>query len=81
MLKIVFFAQLREQLATSELQLDVVPDNVGALRELLADKGSKWREFLMAENCLAAVNQVVADNAKPLHANDEVAFFPPVTGG
>ena len=81
MLKIVFFAQLREQLATSELQLDVVPSNVGALRDLLAEKGQKWRDFLMAEHCLAAVNQVIADNAQPLQPHDEVAFFPPVTGG
>jgi len=80
-LKIVFFAQLREQLATSELQLDEVPENVGELRELLSGRGDKWREFLMAENCLAAVNQEIADNSKVLQSNDEVAFFPPVTGG
>ena len=81
MLKIVFFAQLREQLATSELQLDVVPSNVGALRNLLAEKGQKWRDFLKTEHCLAAVNQVIADNTQPLQPHDEVAFFPPVTGG
>ena len=45
MLKIVFFAQLREQLATSELQLDVVPSNVGALRDLLAEKAKNGATF------------------------------------
>lgn len=81
MLKVVFFAQLREQLATSELQLEALPENVGALRNQLALKGDKWRELLLAENCLAAVNQVIANDEKALTNNDEVAFFPPVTGG
>lgn len=81
MLKVMFFAQLREQLATSELQLNNVPNNVGELREVLSGNGEKWREFLLAEQCLAAVNQEIANNSTTLQSNDEVAFFPPVTGG
>lgn len=81
MIKVLFFAQLRERLGVAELVLDFVPDTVKTLRDELSKKGTLWAELLQKENCLAAVNQTIAPNDTALNTNDEVAFFPPVTGG
>ncbi|MCY7296411.1 molybdopterin converting factor subunit 1 [Alteromonas sp. a30] len=81
MIKILFFAQLRERLGVAELTQDTLPDTIGALRNELSQQSGLWAELLQKERCLAALNQeIVADNAK-LNSGDEVAFFPPVTGG
>lgn len=81
MLKVLFFAQLRERLGLDKLELDAIPDDVGTLRDLLAEKGDTWAQNIQQERCLAAVNQVIVDDNKVLLSGDEVAFFPPVTGG
>ena len=85
-MKIVFFAQLRERLHTAELSMDTalgsqLPQTVAELREVLSGRGELWRELLTANQCLCAVNQVIVDDQQSLHSGDEVAFFPPVTGG
>ena len=84
MIKVCFFARVREQLGCSELSLPW-PDagaNLDALQEhLCSTRGSQWREVLSMENMVRAVNQVVVAGNPALHDGDEVAFFPPVTGG
>lgn len=85
-MKIVFFAQLRERLQTAELCLDStpgshLPQTVAELRKLLGERGALWRELLTAKQCLCAVNQVIVDDQQRLRSGDEIAFFPPVTGG
>lgn len=83
-MKIVFFAQLRERLSTSELSLDDIPSSpksVAELRNLLCKRGELWQTLLTSKQCLCAVNQVIVDDNHLLHATDEIAFFPPVTGG
>ncbi len=81
MIKILFFAQLRERLGVSELILEVVPPTVSELRDVLSEKGKLWQELLQSGQCLAAVNQTISPDETTLNAGDEVAFFPPVTGG
>ncbi len=78
------FASLRERLGTAGEDLDVPPSvtTVGALREHLRLRGGPWADaFAPTRNVRAAVNQDMAQPAAAIKAGDEVAFFPPVTGG
>ncbi|MFY9997586.1 MAG: molybdopterin synthase sulfur carrier subunit [Leclercia sp.] len=81
MIKVLFFAQVRELVNTDSLTLDLPVDNVEALRAHLAAQSDRWALALDAGKLLAAVNQTLVDFSHPLTAGDEVAFFPPVTGG
>lgn len=84
MLHIVFFARVKEQLGCAKLELEWDPslDTIDALLEkLCVREGGLWREILSEKNIICAVNQSVAADGAPLCDNDEVAFFPPVTGG
>ncbi|MDA8107615.1 MAG: molybdopterin converting factor subunit 1 [Betaproteobacteria bacterium] len=82
--KLLYFAALREQLGTGgeELELPQGVATVGALRAHLAARGGAWQAAL-AEGRLVrtALNQDMAKPGAPLRGGDEVAFFPPVTGG
>lgn len=82
-IQLLYFAGLREVLgvATEELELPAGVDTVAALRELLAARGSPWTALVTTKNLRAAVNQEMAGPDTLLQAGDEVAFFPPVTGG
>lgn len=83
MLKVLFFAKLREELGTAELILaDESATTTSQLRQILIDNnGDQWRDSLFANNIIVAVNQEVVDWSHPVKAGDEIAFFPPVTGG
>ncbi|MEP7703663.1 molybdopterin converting factor subunit 1 [Paraglaciecola sp. 25GB23A] len=85
MLSILFFGQLRERLNTERLTVDistlVKPYTVASLFTYLSDKGLHWEELIRADNCLVAVNQTMATQNTLISADDEVALFPPVTGG
>ena len=81
---LLFFASLRERLGASaeELELPAAVKTVGALREHLRARGGVWAEvFAPNRNVRAAVNQDMVQPAAAIKAGDEVAFFPPVTGG
>ena len=81
MITVRFFARIREQLGTAELQWPV-PTSVAALiAELARERGAAWAETLNEPQVIVAINQVVAERDSALAAGDEVAFFPPVTGG
>jgi sulfur-carrier protein len=82
--KVRFFASLREALGRPEEDLEVPAaiDTVGALREHLRARGGEWASAFAANRPVrAAVNQDMAQPAARIKAGDEVAFFPPVTGG
>lgn len=83
MLKVLFFAKLREELGTSECSCSAqLAATTAQLREqLVTANGAHWRESLFADNIIVAVNKEVVDWSQPLQAGDEIAFFPPVTGG
>lgn len=84
-LKVMFFAELREQLGAEQLEvsLDQLPSqpSLGQLLELLKQRHVHWQAPLSAGSLLMAVNQQMAKPGQLLQAGDEVAFFPPVTGG
>jgi len=79
-IKVLFFASLREQMGTGEIDLDA--EN---LTELFAQieirLGAEARQALQADNIRIAVNQDLIDREVALNEGDEVAFLPPVTGG
>ena len=82
MIKVLFFAQVRELLGTDSLTLDPQGlTTVEAVRQQLIARGHRWALALGGGKLLAAVNQTLATVDDPLAAGDEVAFFPPVTGG
>ena len=82
-IQLLYFAGLREVLgvATETLELPSGIETVAALRELLAARGAPWTVLVATKNLRAAVNQEMAGPDARVHAGDEVAFFPPVTGG
>ena len=83
MLTILYFASLREALGHSTELLDLPPEvhDVGGLLNLLIARGGDWAKLGSVKNMRYAVNQEMARLDSPLKAGDEVAFFPPVTGG
>lgn len=84
MIKVLYFARLREQLGTGEEQLEKADDlaTVGAVMERLKARGGPWAEVFGGDQpLLMAVNQEMASTGSALQAGDELAFFPPVTGG
>ena len=84
MLKVLFFARVREQLGCAALELPWPEGGMelDVLQErLCAEHGDIWREVLSQANMIRAVNQAVVSGNCALHDADEIAFFPPVTGG
>ncbi len=81
--KILYFAGLRETLgaATEELALPAGVTTAGALLQYLANRGGAWGALAQAKNLRMAINQDMAFGDAALRDGDEVAFFPPVTGG
>ena len=83
-LKLKFFAGIREQLGCDGETLDAPAGvaTVAALRQFLMARGETWQQSLSEMRVLrVAVNQDMARPETPLRDGDEVAFFPPVTGG
>ncbi|MFN0184388.1 MAG: MoaD/ThiS family protein [Aquabacterium sp.] len=77
-----FFASLREALGAGESVEVPVGTTLGSLRDLLIARGGRHAEVLARGRAVrCALNQVMSDEATPLTAGAEVAFFPPVTGG
>ena len=70
-----YFASLRERLGRTEEVLDLE-----GIRTL-ADVWARATGEPPPANILAAVNLEYADFSRPVQDGDELAFFPPVTGG
>ena len=82
--KLLFFASLREQLGSSveEVELPSSVTTVAALREHLVQRGGAYGKALGGKALVrVAVNQDMVQPSARIQAGDEVAFFPPVTGG
>ncbi|MDZ7279027.1 molybdopterin synthase sulfur carrier subunit [Pantoea eucrina] len=81
MINVLFFAQVRELVGTASLTVEASFPDVAALRAALAARSDRWALALESGKLLAAVNQTLVPMSHTLHDGDEVAFFPPVTGG
>jgi len=83
-MKVIYFARVREQLGVDEETL-TCPAEVSTLAELIdwlvAERGADWGKVLQAPDLICALNQEVVDRQVRITDEDEVAFFPPVTGG
>lgn len=84
MCNLLYFASLRETLGSGKEQL-TLPDNVTTitqLKSLLAGRGGVWSvSFTGSTSLLVSVNQQMANDQSAITDSDEIAFFPPVTGG
>ena len=83
-IRILYFASLREKIGkeAEEMELPAGVATVAALRSHLRARGGSY-ESAFSEKALlrSAINQDMAQPAAAVKAGDEVAFFPPVTGG
>lgn len=76
-----FFAQVRERLGVEELQLEYrESDTVLSIKKRLSAQSSLFAEVFSGQ-IIAAKNQTIVDENTLVQASDELAFFPPVTGG
>lgn len=79
-----FFASVREKLDCSTIEFNVDDETISAVqvRQRLIAQGSPWDQALALDRVLRmAVNQVMINQDVQLKDGDELAFFPPVTGG
>jgi molybdopterin synthase sulfur carrier subunit len=84
MVTILYFARLRETLGTGreEMELPTGVNHLAGLREALVGRGGAWAQELGgSRNVRMAVNQDIATADTSVKDGDEIAFFPPVTGG
>lgn len=84
MLNIQYFASIRETLNRNQEQLEL-PSKVSSVQDLmdyLLSVNPHFDSVFSGNNkVLVAVNQTIVGRGHPLFDKDEVAFFPPITGG
>jgi molybdopterin synthase sulfur carrier subunit len=84
MVTVLYFARLREALGrgSESIELPASVRDLESLRAMLVARGGAWeQELAPGRPVRAAVNQTVAVGDAQVNDGDEVAFFPPVTGG
>ena len=84
MIKVLYFARLREVfgLSEEEFELPATVTDVMTLTDWLRQRGGVWEsELLPGKPYRVAVNQEMAAPDSAIKGGDEIAFFPPVTGG
>jgi molybdopterin synthase sulfur carrier subunit len=82
--KVLYFAKLRETFGIDSEELELPGDHVyaAAIIDLLRKRGDPWASQLgLDAGYRMAVNQTLAGLVTPVRDGDEVAIFPPVTGG
>lgn len=82
--RVRYFASVKEQLGkdVEEIEVPAGIGTVAALRAHLMKRGGDWQTVFSEKKLVrAAINQEMAQPAAAIKAGDEVAFFPPVTGG
>ena len=83
-IKILYFARIKEAVnySTEELNLPADVSTITALKNYLSLRGNTWASLFNGKQVVrAAINHALVDDLAAIQAGDEVAFFPPVTGG
>ncbi|OUM07475.1 molybdopterin converting factor subunit 1 [Pseudomonas syringae] len=78
--QVQYFARYRETLGLDSESVEGEFVTLEALRQSLLQRGEAW-QVLAEQNLMCARNQELCKLTEPLLDGDEVAFFPPVTGG
>jgi sulfur-carrier protein len=77
-----YFASLREALGAAETVEAAPGQTVASLRDVLLTRGGAYAHVLARGRAVrCALNQTLCDEQAVLTDGDELAFFPPVTGG
>ena len=83
-IKILYFARIKEAVnySTEELDLPADVSTITALKNYLSLRGDTWANLFNGKQVVrAAINHALVDDLAVIQAGDEVALFPPVTGG
>lgn len=83
MIRLRYFASLRETLGLGDESIELPGDinDVASLTRWLQARGKPWQDALSDPRLCFAVNHTVAPANTPIEDGDEIAWFPPVTGG
>ncbi len=84
MIKILYFARIKEALGVAQESIDRPSgaNDVAALTAWLRQRGAAWQAELAPGKALrVAVNQALVGMDATIKDGDEIAYFPPVTGG
>ena len=81
--RVYFFSYLQEIMGVQSMEVTLESEfSVRGLKMLLSEKNSALADQFKRPNYIkCAVNREFTDESAKLKNNDEVAFFPPVTGG
>ncbi len=83
-IKVLYFARLKEAVnySSEEIDLPEAIKTITALKNYLSQRGEIWANLFDGKQVVrAAINHALVDDLATIQAGDEVAFFPPVTGG
>lgn len=84
MIEVLYFASLREALNVDKEQLEIPAEvsSIAQLKTYLSSRGDIWLDsFSNNISLLVSINKQMATDNSPVADGDEIAFFPPVTGG
>jgi len=81
MINVLFFGKLRDEFKIDQITIKQPCQNISQLFDLLTQQQPQLSSLKDTHSLLIAVNQDMSDTTAALNSGDEVAFFPPVTGG
>jgi molybdopterin synthase sulfur carrier subunit len=80
--RLLYFASIQEAVGSGQESWSGSAQTVGELRAQLVARGGDWASALGPQRAVrCARNLVLCDESAALAEGDEIAFFPPVTGG